>query len=607
MMGMSNRFFFSLCVAVVLLGAIVQGVSADNGLVTEQGISSDAENGVISPAAAHITPPDLSSGTVRPAQSPALNPSTPIRVSSEYATARVIVRYKADTMGAMAALPSVMSTANAEVGANVVADFSAAGIPEVSGMQVVKVSGIPVSDAVKEFESNPNVLYAEPDYVISLYPENPVRVAAAGETLAIAATRTPNDPEYSLQWGMRNTGQAPFYGVSGADIRVADAWSQTTGSSSVVIAVVDTGVDYSHPDLAANIWRNSREIPNNRIDDDRNGYIDDVKGWNFVAKNNDPMDDNGHGTHCAGNIAAVGNNNIGITGVCWNARIMPLKFLSSSGNGYVSDAIAAILYANRNGAQIISNSWGGSQYTQALKDAIDASPAVVVCAAGNSGRNTDTTPQYPSAYTSSNIISVAATDYKDNLAGFSNFGVSSVDLGAPGVTIRSTYRNGQYQYLSGTSMATPLVSGVAGLLKAANPGMSASAIRSRILQSADRVGALSGKVATGGRLNAARALGTPEVAPTPVVTRTPAPVTGTLRASYIAAPLLGRNPHTVQFRDISAGTPVSWTWSFGDGGFSYQKNPQHTYRKSGVYSVRLTISDGTRMSTISKNRLIRVY
>jgi len=531
-------------------------------------------------------------------------PVPAIQVSSEYATDRVIVKYRTDTMGTMSALPTIMSTANAEVGASVLADYSGTGLP---GMQVVKVTGAQVSEVVKAYNANPNVLYAEPDYLISLPPEQPVKVAGTDQSLEIAAMRVPNDPEYPLQWGLKNSGQTPFNGKAGADIKAPDAWGITTGSSAILIAIVDTGVQYTHPDLTANIWRNTGEILNNGIDDDRNGYIDDVNGWNFVAKNNNPMDDNGHGTHCAGVIAAAGNNNIGVTGVLWNAKIIPLKFLNATGNGYVSDAISAILYANRMGAHVISNSWGGTQYTQALKDAIDASNAVVVCAAGNSGANTDGKPQYPSAYSSSNIISVAATDSKDNLAGFSNYGVSSVDLAAPGVTIRSTYKNGQYQYLSGTSMAAPFVSGVAGLIKASNPGMSKTQIRDRILSSVDKLSTLNGKVATGGRLNAAKAVGqsvTPGPTVTPTITPTPTQQTGTLKAAFMASPSIGKSPLRVQFIDTSIGKPTYWAWNFGDGGFSYQKNPVYTYKKKGAYSVRLTITGGGKMSTVYKSRLI---
>ncbi len=617
MMGMNFRSFSTFCGILLLIGLIVQvslasepspvlvpeksnlilGTNESQTEMTQDNAGESLQNSVRSFGVSGV--PSL----IPISQGQPINQgrtSETVQVSSEYASDRVIVKYKTDLMSVNSALPSVMSTANAEVGATVMEDYSASGL---TGMQVVQVKGIPVSEAVQEYKSNPNVLYAEPDYLISLPPEQPGKAAAVGDVLEIASTRTPNDPDFPLLWGLKNTGQAPFYGTTGVDINAPAAWAVTTGSSGIVIAIVDTGVDYTHPDLAANIWKNPGEIPNNGIDDDRNGYVDDVNGWNFASKNNNPYDDNGHGTHCAGTIAAVGNNGIGVTGVCWNAKIMPLKFLTASGNGYVSDAISAILYANRMGVPVISNSWGGKQYTQALKDAIDASPAVVVCAAGNSGVNTDNTPQYPSAYTSSNIISVAATDYKDNLAGFSNYGVSSVDLAAPGVTIRSTYKGGQYQYLSGTSMATPYVSGVAALVKTAYPSMSKSQIKDRILGSVNRVSALSGKVASGGRLNAAAALGTSPT-PTPTVTPTPTISPGTLKAAFFASPVKGSVPLKVQFLDSSSGSPSSWTWNFGDGGYSFQRNPIHLYQTRGVYSVRLTISGGGKMSTISKSRYI---
>jgi len=575
---MNHRIFSMMCWALVILAIAGQSVLASQENSETSAVSVEEQN------------------LVEVKSSPSL------QVSAEYVPERVIVRYKTDTISTMSALPSVMSTANAEVGASVMTDYTEAGIP---GMQLVQVKGVPVSTAIQEYTANPNVLYAEPDYLVTLPPEQADKISSTVDSLEVASLRTPNDPEFSLQWGLKNTGQAPFYGKYGADIKAPDAWGTTTGSSSVIIAVVDTGVDYTHSDLAANIWKNSGEIPNNGIDDDRNGYVDDVRGWNFVSNNNNPMDDHGHGTHCAGSIAAVGNNNRGITGVCWNAKIMPLKFLSASGNGRVSDAISAILYANRMGAQVISNSWGGTQFTQALKDAIDASPAVVVCAAGNSGQNSDKYPQYPAALSSSNIISVAATDNKDNLAGFSNYGTSSVDLAAPGVNIRSTYKNGQYQYLSGTSMATPYVSGVAGLLKAAYPSMTKNQIRDRILNTVDRLSSLSGKVATGGRLNAATAIGS--FSPTPTVTPTPTPYPSVLTASFLASPLSGRIPLRVQFVDMSIGQPTAWSWNFGDGGYSFQKNPVHTYTKKGTYSVRLTISRSGKMSTAYKSRLITAY
>lgn len=601
--GMSYRFFTMLCWTLVILtilspGALAGKTNLETSGVLENNSSlqnlSDNQEQINASVSAETTL--IGKNTVQ------VKSSSPLQVSAEYVPEHVIVRYKTDTISTMSALPSVMSTANAEVGASVMTDYSEAGLP---GMQVVQVKGVPVDKAIQEYTANPNVLYAEPDYLVSLPQEQSDKVSAKVESVEMASMRTPNDPSFSLQWGLKNSGQGPFYGKSGADIKASDAWGTTTGSSSVIIAVVDTGVDYTHSDLAANIWTNSGEIPNNGIDDDGNGYIDDVRGWNFVSNSNNPMDDHGHGTHCAGTIAAVGNNNIGITGVCWNAKIMPLKFLDSTGNGRVSNAISAILYANKKGAQVISNSWGGTQYTQALKDAIDASSAVVVCAAGNSGQNSDTNPQYPAAMSSSNIISVAATDSKDNLASFSNYGSSSVDLAAPGVTIYSTYKNNQYQYLSGTSMATPFVSGVAGLVKAANPSLSKNQVRDRILNTVDKLSSLSGKVATGGRLNAASAVGS--VSPSPTVTPTPTSQPGVLTASFMASPVSGRIPLRVQFIDTSIGQPTTWAWNFGDGGYSYQKNPVYTFTKKGAYSVRLTISRSGKMSTAYKSRYITAY
>ncbi|PWR69616.1 S8 family peptidase [Methanospirillum lacunae] len=462
----------------------------------------------------------LASGTVNQNQNS-------LYVSSEHATDRLIVRYNPDKVKTKSEMMSVQSVANADAGTKVIHDTSNSGIP---GMQVVQVTGTTLENAMESYQSNPDVMYVEPDYKISLSPGEDTGDAPAMASMQAVSSSYPNDPQYPYLWGLHNTGQSPFYGTSNADIQGPLAWGATTGSPAVTVAVVDTGVDYSHPDLAANIWTNPGEIAGNGIDDDGNGYIDDTRGWNFIDKNNNPMDDNGHGTHCAGTIAAIGNNGIGIAGVTWKCKIMPLKFLNSQGDGYVSDAISAILYANLKGVPVISLSWGGLQ-SQSLKDAIDASSAVVVCAAGNTGANADTNPIYPAAYTSNNVISVAATDYNDKLASFSNYGQQSVDLAAPGVSIYSTAPSGGYKFMNGTSMATPYVSGVAALLKSQNPSMTAVQIKSRILSSCDILSSLSGKVATGGRLNAAKALGissptptqTPTITRTPTITQTPNP------------------------------------------------------------------------------------
>jgi len=280
--------------------------------------------------------------------------------------------------------------------------------------------GISVERAVEILSGDPDVEYAEPDYFRH-------------------AMITPNDSHYHLQWAFNNEGQMVngTGGTPDADIDAPEAWEVETGDDRVIVAVVDSGVDYRHPDLSANIWDNPGEIAGNGIDDDGNGYVDDVRGWDFLDGDNTPMDAHGHGTHVAGIIAAVGNNGLGVAGVSWNARIMPLRFLDASGWGLTSDAIGAIEYADAMGAHIINNSWGGGGYSYALREAIEASSAVVVCAAGNEGRNSDFFPDYPAGYPSLNIVSVAATDQNDNLAIFSNYGVSTVDMAAPGTNIYS--------------------------------------------------------------------------------------------------------------------------------------------------------------------------
>jgi len=372
------------------------------------------------------------------------------------------------------------------------------------GLQVVKVPVASLDSTMTAFKNSPLVEYTEPDYQITVEPSQTGIQIISPSSLNLLII--PNDPEYPNLWGLHNTGQSNFNATAGADISAEEAWEITTGSRDIVVAVLDSGIDYTHIDLADNIWTNEKEIPGNGIDDDGNGYVDDVHGWNFQGKNNTPVDENGHGTHCAGIIGAVGNNNIGVTGVNWHVRIMPLRFMNNTGNGYISDAVSAILYANQMGADVISCSWSGTEYSQALKDAITASPAVVVCAAGNGASNDDLDQVFPATFSSSNMITVAASDSNDKLASFSNYGLSSVNIAAPGVEIASTYPGNRYAYMSGTSMATPYVAGVAALLKAADPSLSNIQIRDTILSSVDPIGNLSGKISSGGRLNAYHAL-----------------------------------------------------------------------------------------------------
>jgi len=324
--------------------------------------------------------------------------------------------------------------------------------PLGEGFFAVTAPGATVADVLGWAAATPAVAYVEPDF-------------------AIAPERFSGDPSFGSLWGLHNTGQSG--GLADADIDAPAAWDVTTGSRSVVIAVIDTGVDYTHRDLAANAWRNPGEIAGDRIDNDGNGFVDDVYGWDFANRDADPMDDNGHGTHVAGTIGAVGGNGVGVVGVNWQVSIMALKFLSASGSGSTSGAIGAINYATRMkrdfGVNVVAtnNSWGGGGFSAALRDAIAAGgreDILFVAAAGNEGTNNDATPHYPSNYADAAVISVAASDRVNRLASFSNVGATSVDLAAPGVSITSTLPGNRYGSYSGTSMAAPHVAGVVGLL-----------------------------------------------------------------------------------------------------------------------------------------------
>ncbi len=317
----------------------------------------------------------------------------------------------------------------------------------------------------------------------------------------------PNDPFFGYLWAMQNTGQTG--GTPYADIDAVSAWNITTGSDNVVVAVVDTGIDYLHSDLAANMWTNTGEIPGNSIDDDDNGFIDDVHGYDFCKNDGDPIDEHSHGTHCAGTIAARGNNGVGVTGVNWRCKLMACRFLDENGSGYASDAIDAINYAVANGADILSNSWGGGGYSATMEAAITNARdngVLFVAAAGNSAENGDLSSHYPSGYAIENVIAVAATNHNDELASFSNYGLRTVHLGAPGVSILSTVINNEYSWYNGTSMATPHVAGAAALLLANDPTISVYELKSRLIWTGDEIEALSGKTITGRRLNVYNAL-----------------------------------------------------------------------------------------------------
>ncbi|MEC4675681.1 MAG: S8 family serine peptidase [Nitrospirota bacterium] len=328
----------------------------------------------------------------------------------EYVAGEILVKFRPGTDAA------TMEGVNGAIKATRIRELGRVGV------QQVKLSpDMSVEEAVSRYKEDPNVVYAEPNYILR-------------------ASVIPNDPDFSNLWGLNNTGQTG--GTPDADLDAPEAWDLSTGSANVVIAVIDTGVAYNHPELINNIWTNTGEIDcTDGVDDDLNGYIDDCTGWDFIGDDNDPTDYNGHGTHVSGTIAAEGDNGADIAGVMWDARIMPLRFLGVSGAGDTADAIVAIEYAADNGARVINASWGGGPYSQSLYDAIEyarTKNVIFVAAAGNEANDNDTSPAYPASYDLENIISVAAVDDADALASFSNYGLTSVDLGAPGVGIYST-------------------------------------------------------------------------------------------------------------------------------------------------------------------------
>jgi len=351
-------------------------------------------------------------------------------------------------------------------------------------------------------------------------------VARLEPDLAIRTASWPNDPLVSSQWNLQNTGQ--YAATVGNDINAAQAWRMTTGSRNVVVAVIDSGIDLTHPDLAANIWTNPGDDSGNAVDDDNNGYPNDIHGWNFVDNNNQVSDGYGHGTHVAGIIGAVGNNGIGVTGISWQVSLMVLKVQDSRGIGYTSSVIKAINYVTMmrrdHGINIVAvnASWeAAAGFSVVVQEAIRAegdAGVTFVAAAGNQASNNDVIPRYPGNYRLPNVITVAALSTTNTLASMSNYGGTTVDLAAPGSLIQSTFPGGTYGILSGTSMATPQVTGVVALLAAVKPGITVAQVRAAILGTTTPVASLAGRVVTGGRLHAGAAL-----ASLGIVSQTPTP------------------------------------------------------------------------------------
>jgi len=366
-----------------------------------------------------------------------------------------------------------------------------------------------VGAAVESLLRSGTVAYAEPDY-------------------RLRTSAVPGDPQFGQQWGLHNIGQevpagSGRYGTSDADIDGVEAWDVQRVAPGVVVAVVDSGVDYRHPDLALNMWVNPGEVAGNGIDDDGNGWVDDVHGVDACDQDGDPDDDNGHGTHVAGIVGARGDNGVGVTGVAWRTKIMALKFLCADGQGFTSDAAAVIDYALAMKEtygytrMIVNASWQGSEDSSALSWALyraEKAGVLIVAAAGDEGRDTDVMPSYPSGHGYLNILSVGASDLDDAPAAFSNHGCGAVDFYAPGIDILSTAPRGGYRYQSGTSMSAPLVTGIAALLWQRHATRGVADIRTMLTNSVDDVPALEGQAASQGRINLHAALGAPWNVPT---------------------------------------------------------------------------------------------
>ena len=424
-----------------------------------------------------------------------LQPETALRLDIPYAEGEVLVRFATEVQ-ADACEPGIMQASRI----NMLLSDLAATVEEqysiVPGLCLIRLrEGMTVADALRILGDRDEVLYVEPNYKVQ------------------AQSVIPDDPMFDQLWNMHNTGQTG--GTADADIDAPEAWDVTTvGGSEIIVAVIDTGVDYRHPDLAANMWVNQAEfngIPG--VDDDGNGYVDDIYGYDFANRDGDPIDDNGHGTHVSGIIAAVANNAEGVAGVCSNVKIMAVKALQEclniGGSGYISDAISSIQYATLMGAGVICNSWGGGGYNSAIEDAIrtagDAGVLFVTSAGDDWDTDNDIHPHYPSGYDLDNVIAVLSTDHDDRLSEHSNYGLTSVDLGAPGGDsdnqIRSCYKNGGYSEMHGTSMAAAHVSGACARIWSVCPVLSHTEVKDLIMRTVDPLPSLAGRCLSGGRLN----------------------------------------------------------------------------------------------------------
>lgn len=379
------------------------------------------------------------------------------------------------------------------------------------GMDLVALpENLSIEDGMKYYSADTlksEIEYVQPNYRGGKITGWPVSPKMTQNRLLSMPAREPsglltNDPFFNDQWALLNNNHA--------DINIIPAWERSKGSKSIIVAVVDTGVDYLHPDLIENIWINPGEIPGDGVDNDQNGYVDDIHGYNMLGRNGEVMDVDGHGTHVSGTIGALTNNSVGVAGINWNVQIMALRAVPGNGDETDADVIESFMYAARHGARVINCSFGKYESGIAVKETIDGIGklgVLVVAAAGNEAENVDKNPSYPAAFTSSNLITVAATDVKDSLVWWSNYGLESVDLAAPGDEIVSTTDKNTYSFYSGTSMATPHVTGSAALLLAINPNLNAEELKDILMRSTTQLDELNGMVASGGRLNLGAAVG----------------------------------------------------------------------------------------------------
>jgi PKD repeat protein len=443
--------------------------------------------------------------------------------------------------------------------------------PAFKNLEVIDLpAGQDVLTTVKEYLDSGLVEAAEPDYLIY-------------------KSATPDDPNYiaGKQWHL-NSVSTP---LTDADVNAPEGWEIRHDATNIIVAIVDSGIRATHEDLAPNLWTNVKEIPGNGIDDDGDGYIDDVHGISSIDGSGNPNDEDGHGTHIAGIIGAVGNNGLGIAGVAWKVQLMPLKFINSVGLGFTSDGVECVNYAIKHGANVINASFGSPSFSSTLQTAISAARTagiVFVAAAGNEKTNNDLTPSYPANFTLDNIISVCATSSLDVFETiYSNFGATSVDVAAPGTAIFSCGidSDSDYVLMSGTSMATPIVSGIVALVKAQYPNESPAQIRQRIIATCDVRPSLLGRCVSGGKVNLQRAL------------------SSYVSAAFTPSTIAGPFPLTVQFTNQSIGDISGYQWDFGDGSISTETNATHIFSADGIYPVKLTVTGTNGVTSIATRQI----